>query len=114
MPNLHFGGGTIGEGAFATPENVNQLMNVLQSCHINRIDTTAVYPGTSPGESQRLLGAVKAAESGFSIDTKILVNLGEGHPGQGSLRRTAIRESLAASLEALDIPEVRGIPWVSV
>lgn len=105
MPIIYFGGGTIGEGAFSTPHDVKGLLDVLQSCKIEHIDTAGRYPGSAPGESERLIGAANAAERGFTIDTKILVT-GKG-PGQGSLTKSAIDESLTRSLKVLGVDQVR-------
>ncbi|KAL9040192.1 MAG: hypothetical protein Q9180_002065 [Flavoplaca navasiana] len=92
MPFIQFGGGTIGEGAFATIEDVGGLLETLAACGITEIDTAGVYPASAPGASERLLGAVKASDRGFTINTKIMVT-GAG-PGQGSLRKEAIDKSV--------------------
>lgn len=99
MPKLIFGGGTIGDGMLSTVEDIDSLLEVLQASKIEAIDTAPVYPGVIPGASERLLGAAKAAERGFVIDTKVKVT-GDG-PGQGSLTKDAINESVSRSLETL-------------
>lgn len=104
MPFIQFGGGTIGEGAFATIEDVGGLLETLAACGITEIDTAGVYPASAPGASERLLGAVKASDRGFTINTKIMVT-GAG-PGQGSLRKEAIDESVQRSLITLGVPNV--------
>lgn len=107
MPAIHFGGGTLGEGAFATVEDVGALLDTLATCGIKAVDTAGVYPSSAPGASERLLGAAKAADRGFTLNTKILVT-GVG-PGQGSLRKEAVDESLKRSLTTLGVPKVIGI-----
>lgn len=104
MPSLQFGGGTVGEGAFSTPESITDLLETLTSCKINHIDTAPVYTATSPGASERLLGTAKLTDRGFNVNTKIKVT-GDG-PGQGSLRKEAIDQSLSASLTALGVVKV--------
>lgn len=104
MPVIHFGGGTVGEGACATVEDVGGLLETLAACGITEIDTAGVYPTSAPGASERLLGAVKAFDRGFTINTKIMVT---GHgPGQGSLIKEAIDESVQRSLTVLGVPNV--------
>ena len=105
MPKLLFGGGTIGKGAFSTAKETDTLLDVLKASEINYIDTAAVYPPSDPGMSERLIGATRAGEQGFTIDTKIKVT-GQG-PGEGSLRRAAIDESVAKSLKVLNVDQVR-------
>ena len=101
---LHFGSGTVGEGAFATTDDTSKLLDTLAQCKIDHIDTAGVYPASAPGASERLLGTAKAAERGFVLDTKIKV-IGDG-PGQGSLTRDAIEESLTKSLTTLGVDQV--------
>ncbi|KAL9002192.1 MAG: hypothetical protein Q9188_004862 [Gyalolechia gomerana] len=104
MPVLHFGGGTIGEGRFATVEDVSALLDTLTTSGIKTIDTAPVYPLSEHGASERLLGAAKAFPRGFTLNTKIMVT-GDG-PGQGSLRREAIDQSIQRSLTTLGVPNV--------
>lgn len=105
MPVLHFGGGTIGAGAFSTSEEVSNLLDKLQNGNVHHIDTAGVYPMSAPGGSEKVLGAADAAGRGFVIDTKILVT-GPG-PGQGSLAKEAVAQSLAMSLKRLRVGKVR-------
>lgn len=102
---LHFGGGTVGEGAFATTDDTSKLLDTLAQCKIDHIDTASVYPPSAPGASEQLIGTAKAAQRGFVLDTKIKV-LGDG-PGQGSLTKKAIEESLTRSLTTLGVDQVR-------
>lgn len=104
MPILHFGGGTVGEGVFATADDTSKLLDTLAQCKIDHIDSASVYPMSAPGASERLIGTVKAAQRGFVLDSKIAVT-GDG-PGQGSLRKEAIDESLTRSLTALSVNQV--------
>lgn len=101
---LHFGGGTIGEGAFATTDDTRKLLDTLAQCKIDHIDTAGVYPASAPGASEQLLGTAKAAQRGFVLDTKIKVT-GDG-PGQRSLTKEAIEESLTRSLTTLGVDQV--------
>ncbi|KAL9011348.1 MAG: hypothetical protein Q9173_003799 [Seirophora scorigena] len=110
MPVIQFGGGNVGEGAFATVEDVVALLDTLDACGIKEIDTAGVYPISSFGASERLLGAANAPNRGFIVNTKIMVT-GEG-PGQGSLRKKAIDESLRRSLTTLCVPNVRSC-WIA-
>lgn len=104
MPSIHFGGETIGEGSFATTEDVNALLEKLTACGIKPIDTAGVYPGSVPGSSERLLGDAKASQRGFTLNTKIMV-IGDP-PGYGSLKEEAINESVQRSPAALSVPRV--------
>lgn len=99
MPALYFGAGAIGQGRFATPENVSGLLEVLKKHSINHIDTAGIYLLTSPGSSEQLLGAAGVGRGGFIIDTKIKMT-GEG-PGQGSLTKEAIDQSVEMGVRAL-------------
>lgn len=105
MPRLCFGGGTVGEGTFSTPEAASALLDCLQANNVRYIDTASVYPATAPGASEHLIGVANAAGQGFTIDTKIKVK-GNG-PGQGSLKKEAIEQSLASSLNELRVAQVR-------
>ena len=104
MPALLFGCATIGN-SFSAAENMSALFDTLKACRINYLDTAAVYPPSNPGGSERLIGAAKAAEKGFTIHTKIKVRGDD--PGHGSLKKEAINESVANSLEVLGVDQVR-------
>lgn len=108
MPRLIFGGGTVGEGKFSTPETVSALLDCLRANNVKHIDTASVYPATAPGASEHLFGVANAARQGFTIDTKIKVTW--NGPGQGSLKKEAIEQSLDSSLNKLGVAKVRVHP----
>lgn len=101
-PALIFGAGFLGVN-FATPSELQLLLEFLQKNDIKRIDTARRYPAVNSGRSEQLLGEVKAAEQGFAIDTKIKV---VGSDASGSLTAAKIKESILESLEALRVDEV--------
>lgn len=96
-PRLIFGGSLIGD-AYATPQEVSELLQRLKEAGINELDTAARYPAIKFGASEQLLGEVGAAAQGFAVDTKILVL---GADGNGSLEPAKIRDSVSKSCEAL-------------
>lgn len=101
-PTLIFGAGFLGVN-FATSSELQLLLEFLQKNEIKRIDTARRYPAINSGRSEQLLGEVKAAEQGFTIDTKIKV---VGSDASGSLTAAKIKESILESLEALRVTEV--------
>lgn len=96
-PRLIFGGSSIGD-AYATPEDVTDLLQCLKGAGVTEIDTAARYPAVNFGASEKLLGEVGAAAQGFAVDTKILVL---GTSGNGSLEPAKIQDSVSKSCEAL-------------
>lgn len=102
QPNTLFGGALIGT-SFTTLDQVQELLDLLKTLGINRIDTAARYSPTAPGSSERLLGDTRAAEQGFTIDTKINT---AGDDGAGSLTAAAIQKSLEESLSRLKTGKV--------
>lgn len=104
-PNTLFGGGLIGT-SFTTPEQVQELLDVLKTLKIDRIDTAARYSPTNPGSSERLLGELRAAEQGFTIDTKINTVSSASSDGSGSLTAAAIEKSLIESFNRLKVDKV--------
>lgn len=101
-PNTLFGGALIGTN-FTTPEQVQELLDLLKTLGVKRIDTAARYSPTAPGSSERLLGETRAAQQGFTIDTKINTVSGDG---AGSLTAAAIEKSLEESLSRLHVSRV--------
>ena len=101
-PTLIFGAGFVGVN-FATPSELQELLQFLQKNNINRIDTARRYPAVNSGRSEQLLGEVKAAGQGFTVDTKIKV---VGSDASGSLTAAKIKESVVESMEALRASEV--------
>lgn len=101
-PTLIFGAGFLGVN-FATPSELQELLDFLQKNDIKRIDTARRYPAVNSGRSEQLLGEVNAARQGFTMDTKIKV---VGSDASGSLTAAKIKESVAESLEALRVEQV--------
>ncbi|KAJ5126682.1 hypothetical protein N7448_007461 [Penicillium atrosanguineum] len=104
-PNTIFGGGLIGT-SFTTPVQVQELLDKLKALKIDRIDTAARYSPTNPGSSERLLGEVRAAEQGFTIDTKINSGGSASSDGSGSLTAAAINKSIDESFNRLKVDKV--------
>ena len=98
-PRILFGGAAIGEAPFATTEEVQSLLNTLKICRITHVDSAAIYPMSAQGTSEQLLGDSQASQLGFTIDTKIKA-IGPG-PGRGSLKPSALDESINSSLTRL-------------
>ncbi|PVI05737.1 putative aldo/keto reductase [Periconia macrospinosa] len=100
-PQLIFGCGGLGN-EFVGEEATKELLGVLKELGVERLDTAGLYPPTDIGASQRLLGQARAAQQGFTIDTKVLISL-TGF--QGTLEPEKIASSAATSLEALKFSE---------
>jgi aflatoxin B1 aldehyde reductase len=96
-------GGAMIDTSFSTPEQVRSLLDQLKTLGADRIDTAARYSPAAPGSSERLLGETRAAEQGFTIDTKINTVSGDG---AGTLTATAIEKSLEESLSRLHMSKV--------
>ena len=102
-PDLIFGAAFVGHD-FTTAAQVTELLECLSTKKINRIDTARLYPITNSGASEKLLGEAKAAEHGFIIDTKIMTSpIGDG---RGTLKASAIDESIDGSFAALGTQQV--------
>jgi aflatoxin B1 aldehyde reductase len=101
-PSILFGGTSLGD-SFTTPDAVQSVLSLLESHNIYRIDTAGRYPPINPGRSEQLLRETKAADQGFTIDTKILARVGDG---SGELTREKIEESLKESLERLGVAKI--------
>lgn len=104
MPEIQVGDGTVGGGEFAIAQDVDASLDTLAACEILSINAAGVYPAPAHGASERLLGAAKASDRHFIMNTKIMVT-GDG-PGQGSLRRKAIDESIQEGLATLGVSNV--------
>jgi aflatoxin B1 aldehyde reductase len=97
----------IGSGQFGltwTEEDVTHLPEILQNNNITRIDSAAIYPITSPGTSEHLIGKNKYVEKGFQVDTKVMWLAPDG---RGHLSADAIEKSVGESLERLGLKKVR-------
>lgn len=108
-PNLIFGGGFIGHN-FANVEDVSDLLDYLIQVKINRVDSARLYPITNPGASETLLGDAKAADRGFTIDTKIKVP--PTGDGRDTLSPNAIEASIAESFAALKVQQVGNLVFI--
>lgn len=100
-PKTIFGCALIGIN-FNTPKQVQEVLDQLKALNIDRLDTAARYSPSNPGSSERLLGDVRAAEQGFTIDTKI----DTGGDGSGTLAPAAISNSMNESAARLKIDKV--------
>lgn len=96
-PQLLFGGAAIASGRFGQLKEVQSLLELLKVVGISRIDIAPIYPMTSPGGAEKLLG--QCAPSSFTIDTKIMVT---DMTGKGTLKADAIETSIIGSLERLN------------
>lgn len=101
-PDLIYGAGLLGSNG-ETTESVAGLLQDLQQLSISRIDTAGRYPGKYPGLSEQFLGDSKAAEKGFTIDTKIM--FADADPS-GTLSASAIAESMPNSARRLGVSKV--------
>ena len=111
-PSLIFGAGFLGVD-YTGPNEAEELLKFLLSKAVKRIDTARRYPAINQGESERLLGRTKAAEKGFTIDTKVkatATGLSDGEVairgGRGSLTKSAIETSVRDSFVALGVKKV--------
>ncbi|KAF5875207.1 putative aldo keto protein [Botrytis fragariae] len=96
-PFTLFGGASFGEGLLATAEDIQQLLALLVTLNIGHIDTAAIYPLSSQGKSEQLLGE-NYADHSFAIDTEIKL---ADFSGKGSLTASAINESVTESLSRI-------------
>ena len=99
----------LGSGHFAvtwSEDDVAHLPEVLQEAGITQIDSAALYPITSSGKSERLIGENQYVEKGFQVDTKVMW-FGDG---RGHLTADAIEKSVTASLERLKVKKVHYLP----
>lgn len=98
-PQLLFGGAIIGGPRVPDLETFKTLANVLSKHNVSRIDTAALYPSTSPGRSEELIGqGLTTFPSSLAVDTKILTT---SFTGEGTLSRSAIQDSVNKSKQRL-------------
>lgn len=97
-PQLIFGCGGLGL-EIVGDETVSQLLRTLKEGGVTRIDTSATYPPTDVGASQRLLGQHGAPQMGFAIGTKVLTSLTGNF--DGTLEPEKIVRSATESAESL-------------
>ncbi|KAI9148469.1 NADP-dependent oxidoreductase domain protein [Paramyrothecium foliicola] len=97
-PQLIFGCGGLGNEIVGN-ETVSQLLRTLKEGGVTRVDTSATYPPTDIGASQRLLGQHGAPQMGFAVDTKVLTSLTGKF--DGTLEPEKITRSAMESAESL-------------
>ncbi|KAF7960418.1 hypothetical protein EAE96_000101 [Botrytis aclada] len=95
--------GASGIGSNWLKEDMGALADALKSLNINEIDTAAIYPITSPGLSEELLGEIEYGKRGFLIDTKIITSM---QGGDNTMTAEAIEYSLSKSLKALKVDKL--------
>ncbi|TGO61970.1 hypothetical protein BCON_0023g00280 [Botryotinia convoluta] len=95
--------GTSGVGSNWLQEDMGALADALKSLNINEVDTAAIYPITSPGLVEELLGEIKYGKKGFLVDTKIITSM---QGGDNTLTAEAIEYSLSKSLKALKVDKL--------
>ncbi|KAI4156013.1 MAG: hypothetical protein LQ340_000602 [Diploschistes diacapsis] len=100
-PEAIFGCSSVGE-YYMTPEQVEELVSVLQKVGITHLDTAARYPPTNPGHSEKVLGE-NNVPSRFTLDTKIKL---VGFDSKGSLTAQAIDDSIAEQFSRLKVTSV--------
>ncbi|KAJ6003796.1 hypothetical protein N7540_013096 [Penicillium herquei] len=109
-PNTIFGCGSLGSPIigqnFSTSAQVQGLLDQLKALGIDRLDTAARYSPGNPGGSEQLIGEVRAAAHGFTIDTKINIPDVAIADGAGSLTAAAIANSINKSLDRLKVDKV--------
>jgi len=106
LPKLYFGTTTFGSSHVPTlsdPEFASHFLDVVHDLGITELDTAARYPPDNHGGSERMLGAVKANDKGFTLNTKVLF---PGNNSDGTLSEEAVRKSMASSLKNLGVDKV--------
>ncbi|KAJ5185246.1 hypothetical protein N7491_006884 [Penicillium cf. griseofulvum] len=110
LPNTIFGCGSLGSPLigqnFRTSAQVQGLLDQLKTLGIDRLDTAARYSPGNPGGSEKLIGEVRAASQGFTIDTKINIPDAAIADGAGSLTAAAIANSIDMSFDRLKVDKV--------
>ena len=99
-PQFLFGCASVGKN-YSTKEEVEELTRTLHTVGLNHLDTTARYPPTSPGLSEKLLGEAKVGSS-FVVDTKILIS----GDGRGHLSEANIAKSIEQSYASLKVSKI--------
>ncbi|KAH8430918.1 uncharacterized protein LDX57_008582 [Aspergillus melleus] len=101
-PKLIFGAASFGMD-FASPEEIQEVLDYLKRNKITHIDTASRYPPIAPGRSEELLGETKAVNQGFTIDTKIFTQT--SNQG-GHMESSAVEQSVKISLRRIGIDQV--------
>ncbi|KAL7914265.1 NADP-dependent oxidoreductase domain-containing protein [Trichoderma velutinum] len=109
MPaHLLFGAAGVGhtEDSFTftwdTPEKVSELLSLLKRLNLRELDSAAMYPPGNAGHTETLLGQAKAADLGFTIDSKVFIR----EPGD-NLTDANISSSLDNTLASIGSDHVR-------
>jgi aflatoxin B1 aldehyde reductase len=90
-----------------TAEEAVKVLEHMQTLpiKITGIDTAAAYPPTNPGESELVLGEAGVGGSGFTVDTKVLID--RQSDGSGELGQDNITKSIVDSLAKLKMSKVQ-------
>ncbi|KAK6189352.1 hypothetical protein LQW54_013347 [Pestalotiopsis sp. IQ-011] len=96
--HILIGSGTWGH-AFSIDE-VRKQLGSLDKLQCRQVDTAALYPFTSPGEAERLLGEI--GHEGLLVDTKAMWY----DNGDNTLTFDAVQKSINESLERLRASKV--------
>lgn len=110
-PQLIYGTATFGMGLteFQDAESVKNMLNILQSLGINRLDTAPRYPPLSPGRAEELLGEASDLTGDFTVDSKIYTDTKTN--GGGDLSHNAMKVSIDGSWALLKRPCVITSPY---
>jgi aflatoxin B1 aldehyde reductase len=108
IPYIFLGGGP-GVVVNSTPEEVRTLLAHIQKLPvpIHGVDTAAIYPSTNRHHSENTLGKAGIAESGLTLNTKVLLLPSGSKNTDGSLSRNDIKTSIDDSLKRLKIRSVK-------
>jgi aflatoxin B1 aldehyde reductase len=93
------------------PEALASVLKYIQTLPtpIYGIDTAAIYPGTNPGYSEKILGEAGIGNFDLILDTKILAGPTFDSSNGGPLSKTNFRKSFEKSLANLKVGKVRAI-----
>ncbi|OGM47160.1 hypothetical protein ABOM_003998 [Aspergillus bombycis] len=102
-PQVVFGTASFGTGSpqakFYDEATASPILTTLQARNITVLDTARAYPVGSPGTSEKILGQLRVP-SWATVSTKVL----SWKPGSHQADR--VKESITASLEALQTDQV--------
>jgi aryl-alcohol dehydrogenase-like predicted oxidoreductase len=101
-PSLSFGCANLG-GSWNSKEDLDTLSGALADANVRYLDTAARYSPQSHGLSERLLGHHDFSREEFHINTKIMVQAGDG---AGSMAHGAIARSISKCLKLLKLGKV--------
>lgn len=99
-PSSIFSSALIGTSSTA-PREVQEPLDQLNTLQIDHIDIAARYSPTNHGSSGRLLGEVRAAEQGSTIDTKISTENSPNGDTSSTLTSSSIAHSISNSFDRL-------------